>query len=91
MNILEVKALAIPDIRVIKYGRYPDPRGYFTETWRKSDFDIRLDLAFMRGVEFIQTNESYSRPGTVRGLISSEPLHGQTDPNRQRAHDRLGG
>ncbi len=74
MNILEVKTLAIPDVKVIKYGRYPDLRGYFTETWRKSDFVSRPDLSFIRGFEFIQTNESYSRPGAVRGL------HFQWDP-----------
>jgi dTDP-4-dehydrorhamnose 3,5-epimerase len=68
VNILEVKTLAIHEVKVLRYGRYPDPRGYFTETWRKSDFDSKPDLEFLRGIEFIQSNESYSRPGTVRGL-----------------------
>jgi dTDP-4-dehydrorhamnose 3,5-epimerase len=65
MNILDVKALAIPDIKVIRYARYPDQRGYFSEHFRKSDFG-KLD--FQKGVEFFQCNESQSKANTVRGL-----------------------
>ncbi len=65
MKILDVKTLAIPEIKVIRYGRFTDDRGYFTEHFRKSDF-AKLD--FFRGVEFFQCNESYSRAGTIRGL-----------------------
>jgi len=65
MKILEVKTLAIPDIRVIRFGRYCDSRGYFTETFRNSDFQ---NLDFMKGVRFLQCNEGYSKPGTFRGF-----------------------
>jgi dTDP-4-dehydrorhamnose 3,5-epimerase len=65
VKILEVKSLAIPDVKVIKYGRYNDHRGYFTETFRKSDFK---GLDFMKGVEFLQCNEGYSKAGTFRGF-----------------------
>jgi dTDP-4-dehydrorhamnose 3,5-epimerase len=65
MKILNVKSLAIPDIKVIQFGRFADHRGFFTEHFRKSDF-AKLD--FMNGVEFSQCNESYSKPGTIRGL-----------------------
>ncbi|MEW6351005.1 MAG: dTDP-4-dehydrorhamnose 3,5-epimerase family protein [Thermodesulfobacteriota bacterium] len=74
MKILEVKSLAIPEVKVIRYGRFPDHRGYFTETWRKSDFDTKPELDFFHGVQFGQSNESYSKVGTVRGL------HLQVDP-----------
>jgi dTDP-4-dehydrorhamnose 3,5-epimerase len=68
MKLLEVKALAIEAIKVIRFGRFCDDRGYFTEPYRKSDFAQHPDLAFIKTVEFVQCNESYSLPHTVRGL-----------------------
>ncbi len=65
MKILDVKALAIPDIKVIRYARFADARGFFAEHFKKSDF-AKLD--FQKGIEFLQCNESYSRAGAVRGL-----------------------
>jgi dTDP-4-dehydrorhamnose 3,5-epimerase len=65
MKILNVKSLAMPDIKVIQFGRFPDSRGFFAEHYRKSDF---ANLDFINGIEFSQCNESYSRPGTIRGL-----------------------
>lgn len=66
MKILDVRTLAIPEIQVIRFGRFRDHRGYFTELFRKSDFLNRLP--FMEHAEFGQCNESCSKPGTVRGL-----------------------
>jgi dTDP-4-dehydrorhamnose 3,5-epimerase len=66
VKIVGVRELPIPDIKVIRYARFCDHRGYFTETFRKSDF--ARQLPFMAGVEFTQANESYSRAGTIRGL-----------------------
>jgi dTDP-4-dehydrorhamnose 3,5-epimerase len=68
MKILEVRALAIADIKIIRYGRYPDHRGYFAEHFRKSDSATNPQLNFLNGVEFSQFNESYSKQGTIRGL-----------------------
>lgn len=68
MKILDVKQLAIPEIKVIRFARFCDQRGYFTEHFRKSDFQTNPLTPFMKGVEFVQTNESFSRTGTVRGL-----------------------
>lgn len=68
MRILEVESLPIPDIKVLRFGRFPDHRGYFTETFRRSDIDAAPDLASLRGLGFPQVNESLSSPGTVRGL-----------------------
>ncbi len=65
MKILEIKSLAIPDVKVIKFSRFRDHRGFFTELYRKSDFE---GIDFMKGVEFSQCNESFSKINTIRGL-----------------------
>jgi len=68
MKILDVRPLAIEGVLVIRFGRFCDHRGYFTEHYRKGDFDTHPDLACFRGTAFVQANESFSRAGTVRGL-----------------------
>jgi len=68
MKIIEIKSLVIPDIKVIRFARFCDNRGFFTEPFRKSDFFSHPEMSFMKGVEFVQTNESFSQKGTVRGL-----------------------
>jgi dTDP-4-dehydrorhamnose 3,5-epimerase len=68
VKILEVRELAIPDIKVIRFARFSDHRGYFSEQYRFSDFESGPDTPFMRGVRFPQANESFSRAGAVRGL-----------------------
>jgi dTDP-4-dehydrorhamnose 3,5-epimerase len=68
MKIVKVSTLGIPDIKVIQFARFPDQRGYFTEPFRKSDFENHPETSFLRGLEFVQANESYSHPGTIRGL-----------------------
>ena len=71
MKILEIKSLVFPEIKVIKYARFRDERGYFAEIYRKSDFQ-KID--FLKNNEFVQSNVSYSKKGVVRGL------HLQWDP-----------
>ena len=68
MKILDAKSLAIPEVKVIRFARFHDHRGYFTEVFRRSDFRSHPLLPFMKDVEFYQSNESYSKAGTVRGL-----------------------
>lgn len=68
MKLLKVETLQIEDIRVIRFARFRDHRGYFTEHYRKNDFLNHPDMDFMKGVEFVQGNESYSKTGTIRGL-----------------------
>lgn len=68
MKILGVEQLEMPEIKVVRFARFRDGRGYFTEHFRKSDLQTNPLTPFMRGVEFVQTNESFSRAGTVRGL-----------------------
>ncbi|MCB4790958.1 MAG: dTDP-4-dehydrorhamnose 3,5-epimerase family protein [Elusimicrobia bacterium] len=74
MKIISVEELKLPEVKVITFGRYLDERGYFSEVFRKSDFNKRQELSFLKEMEFFQCNESFSRPGTVRGL------HFQWDP-----------
>jgi dTDP-4-dehydrorhamnose 3,5-epimerase len=68
MKILSVDTLVIPDVKVIRFARFADSRGYFSEPFRRSDFDAHPELGFLCGIAFPQTNESWSRAGTVRGL-----------------------
>jgi len=85
MKILQVKSLAITEIKVIRFARFVDHRGFFAEHFRKSDFRAHPQLDFMAGVEFFQFNESFSRPGTVRGL------HFQWDPHMGKLVRTLSG
>lgn len=71
LKILETKDLPLPGVHLLRLARFGDHRGYFTETFRRSDFE---DVEFLAGVEFLQCNESYSRAGVIRGL------HFQWDP-----------
>ncbi len=68
MKIIEVKTLAIPEIRVIRFARFCDQRGYFTEPFRKSDLRNHPQADFLKNIEFVQSNESFSKKEVVRGL-----------------------
>ena len=39
MKIVDVERLAFPEVAVIRFARFRDHRGYFTEHYRASDFD----------------------------------------------------
>jgi len=55
--------LDIPDLVLVRPGIYQDERGFFSETYKKSEFaanGIRAD--------FVQDNHSFSSRGVVRGL-----------------------
>lgn len=65
MKIVDVSRLAFPEVAVIRFARFKDHRGYFTEHYRTSDFEA-VDV--LRGLDFRQMNESFSRAGTIRGL-----------------------
>lgn len=64
MKILKVKGLIFPEVKVIKFARFTDQRGYFTETYRRSDFEDQ----FIKNLRFVQINESFSQKGAIRGL-----------------------
>ena len=67
---MEVEALAIPDVKLIRPKKFGDARGFFSEVYSKS----ALAGAGIN-MEFLQDNHSRSaRKGTIRGL------HFQTQP-----------
>ena len=68
MKIIGVKELEIPEVKVITYQRFKDERGYFTETYRKSEFEQNPQTPFLKGVDFTQVNESFSKKGVLRGF-----------------------
>src|SRR5260221_840875 len=70
---LDVQALSIPDVKLIKTPRISDARGYFCETFQRADFAAQgMDH------DFLQDNQSCSsRPGTVRGLHFQRPPFAQ--------------
>ena len=68
MKIDKVTRLAIPEIAVIRFARFRDHRGFFTEHYRESELSGHPDLAGLRGIRFCQMNESFSRTGTIRGM-----------------------
>ena len=68
MKITEVKSLSIEAVKVVRFARFCDHRGFFTEHYRKSDFDNHPEMNFLKQTDFVQFNESYSKAGTVRGL-----------------------
>lgn len=78
MKILAVEELAIPEIKVVRFARYSDPRGYFAAHMQRSSLDRHPQTGFLRDVEFVQSNESFSRPGTIRGLhVQWNPYQGK--------------
>lgn len=62
----------IPDLVLIEGKKYQDDRGFFTETYKKSEF-----VNFGITEEFVQDNFSVSKSGVVRGL------HYQLNPHAQ--------
>ena len=75
MKILSVSDLSLEGVKVVRFQRFADHRGYFTETFRKSDFLNNPDTApILKESDFLQFNESFSKKGVMRGL------HFQWDP-----------
>lgn len=60
---MEFQELDIKGVWLIKPKRYGDSRGYFSETWKKEEFEAHVGK-----VNFIQDNESFSTYGVLRGL-----------------------
>lgn len=70
---MEVIALEIPDVRILRPPRFRDARGFFSETYSGKAFAAAgIDIAF------VQDNHSLStRRWTVRGLHFQVPPHAQ--------------
>lgn len=70
---LDVRPLAIPEVKVLVPRRFTDARGYFVETWNRQAW-----RAAGIDIDFCQDNQSLSRAkGTVRGLHFQTPPHAQ--------------
>lgn len=68
----EFERLEIPDIILVKPRIFSDERGFFAETYKKSEF-IKAGIK----EEFIQDNHSRSKRNVLRGL------HFQKEPEAQ--------
>ena len=68
MKILDARPLAVADVKVVRFARFRDERGYFTEPYRQSDVELDPATSFLSGLSFPQTNESFSRAAVIRGL-----------------------
>jgi len=78
MRIINVIDLPIPDCKRICFSRFLDHRGYFTEVFKHSDFKTSNELSFLRKYSIVQSNESYSKKGVIRGLhIQWNPFQGK--------------
>lgn len=69
MNIIPT---FIDGLYIIEPKIFPDPRGYFFESYSKKDFD-----GLIGPVDFVQDNESSSCYGVVRGLHFQKGEHAQ--------------
>jgi dTDP-4-dehydrorhamnose 3,5-epimerase len=79
MLMLDVRSLAIPDVKLIRTNRFSHGRGYFCETFQRPAFAAQGIVC-----DFLQDNQSCSdRIGTVRGL------HFQRPPFSQSKHIRV--
>jgi dTDP-4-dehydrorhamnose 3,5-epimerase len=71
--MVQVRALALPDVLEILPPKFGDDRGFFSEVWSARAFaehGLRMD--------FVQDNHSYSaEAGVLRGLHYQEPPFAQ--------------
>jgi dTDP-4-dehydrorhamnose 3,5-epimerase len=71
---MDIRATALPDVKVLTPRRFGDARGYFCEVWHGPRM---AGLGF--DVAFLQDNESLSATqGTLRGLHYQAPPFAQT-------------
>ena len=70
---LDVRALDIPEVRIIATKKHGDSRGFFSETYNKAAF-AEAGIA----LDFVQDNHSLSEhAGTLRGLHYQGVPHAQ--------------
>src|SRR5512139_3255360 len=65
---MEILDLPLAGLKLIRPRIFPDPRGYFLETYQQQRF-TNEDL----GVRFVQDNLSFSKRGVLRGLHYQYP------------------
>jgi dTDP-4-dehydrorhamnose 3,5-epimerase len=61
----------IPEVKIIRGNRFHDERGFFTETYKQSEY-LSAGLP-----KFVQDNLSESSRGVIRGLHWQASPHGQ--------------
>lgn len=65
---MEISCTRLKDVLLIEPKVYGDERGFFLETYRKTEFaEAGID------VDFVQDNLSFSKRGTLRGLHYQYP------------------
>ncbi len=70
---MDVVALSIPEVKIIRPKKFGDSRGFFSETYNKKAFEAAGLL-----YDFVQDNQSLSAEvGTVRGLHFQLPPFAQ--------------
>ena len=65
---MEIETTHIAGVWVVTPKVFPDPRGYFMETFRRQPFEA-AGLPY----DFVQDNFSFSSRGTLRGLHYQNP------------------
>jgi dTDP-4-dehydrorhamnose 3,5-epimerase len=68
---IKVEETQIPDVKIIRSNRFHDDRGFFSETYKESEY---LEIGIPK---FVQDNMSESSKGVIRGLHWQESPHGQ--------------
>ena len=68
---IKVEETEIPDVRIIRGNRFHDDRGFFSETYKESEY---LEIGIPK---FVQDNMSESSKGVIRGLHWQANPHGQ--------------
>ena len=66
MKLKSILEQQIKGVQLVNFERFMDQRGYFTETFRISDFVNNELKVFPNGI--MQTNESFSQKNVLRGL-----------------------
>ena len=66
--MIEINECKIAGLKLFKPKIIKDDRGYFMESFNKKIFD-----EYLKGIKFIQDNESKSKFGVLRGLHFQKP------------------
>lgn len=79
MGQFQFTKTGIEGLVVVEPKVFGDKRGYFMETYNYNDFKAAgLDMVF------VQDNQSKSKKGVLRGLLSKEKPSGQAGAGGQR-------
>jgi dTDP-4-dehydrorhamnose 3,5-epimerase len=68
---IQVEETDIPEVKIIRATRFFDERGFFTETYKESEY-LEIGIPAL-----VQDNLSESSKGVIRGLHWQAPPHGQ--------------